>query len=73
VGDLVEARGATGRFWAEVRGVRLGRLSVARLDGRQAGPLSARDVLRVFKDAGSPDGLPRTGRQRPSDQLRLEL
>lgn len=73
VGDLVLARGPAGRFWAQVQGVRLGRLAVERLDGRPAGPLSRRDVLRVFKDAGAPDGMPRTVRERPSGQLRLDL
>lgn len=74
VGDLVLARGATGRFWALVQGVRLGRLAVERLDGRPGGPLSRRDVVRVFKDAGAPDGpLPQAGRERPTGQLRLDL
>ncbi len=73
MGDLVLARGSTGRFWAQVKGVRLGRLAVERFDGRPAGPVSRRDVVRVFKDAGSPDGMPRTERERPTGQLRLDL
>ncbi|WP_205699210.1 hypothetical protein [Conexibacter sp. SYSU D00693] len=74
VGDVVLARGSTGRFWAQVKAVRLGRLAVERCDGRPSGPLSRRDVLRVFKDAGAPDGrLPSPGRERPSGQLRLDL
>ena len=73
MGDLVLARGSAGRFWAQVQGVRLGRLAVERLDGRPSGPLSRRDVVRVFKDAGSPEGIPRTERERPTGQLRLDL
>jgi hypothetical protein len=73
VGDLVLARGRTGRFHAVVTGVRLGRLAIERCDGRPAGPLAVRDVLSVFKDAGPPSAEPRTPRLRPSGQLRLDL
>jgi hypothetical protein len=73
VGDVVLARGATGRFHAVVSGVRLGRLVVERCDGRPAGPLSPRDVLSVYKAAGPPETEPRVRRLRPSGQLRLDL
>jgi hypothetical protein len=73
VGDVVLARGATGRFHAVVSGVRLGRVMVERCDGRPAGPLSPRDVLSVFKEAGPPDSEPRVKRLRPSGQLKLDL
>jgi hypothetical protein len=73
VGDVVLARGATGRFHAVVTGVRLGRLAIERCDGRSSGPLAARDVLAVYKEAGPPDAEPRTPRLRPSGQLRLDL
>jgi hypothetical protein len=73
VGDVVLARGSTGRFHAVVSGVRLGRLVVDRCDGRPAGPLSPRDVLTVFKPAGAPSVEPRTTRLRPSGQLKLDL
>jgi hypothetical protein len=74
VGDVVLARGTTGRWYAVVQGVRLGRLVVERCDGRPAGPLSVRDVVRVFKDAGPPAGPPPAQeRVRPTGQLRLEL
>jgi hypothetical protein len=73
VGDVVLARGATGRFHAVVTGVRLGRLAIERCDGRAAGPLAVRDVVSIFKEAGPPDTEPRTPRLRPSGQLRLDL
>jgi hypothetical protein len=73
VGDVVLARGATGRFHAVVTGVRLGRLVVDRCDGRSGGPLSPRDVVAVYKPAGPPSAEPRTKRLRPSGQLRLDL
>jgi hypothetical protein len=73
VGDVVLARGTTGRFHAVVSGVRLGRVVVERCDGRPAGPLSLRDVLSVYKKAGPPDAEPRVQRLRPSGQLRLDL
>jgi hypothetical protein len=74
VGDVVLARGTTGRFHAVVAGVRLGRLMVERCDGRPSGPLSPRDVLSVFKDAGPPGAEPpQVRRLRPSGQLRLDL
>jgi hypothetical protein len=73
VGDVVLVRGSTGRFHAVVSGVRLGRLMIERCDGRPAAPLSPRDVLAVFKDAGPPDAEPRMRRLRPSGQLRLDL
>jgi hypothetical protein len=74
VGDVVLARGATGPFHAVVASIRLGRLGVERCDGRPSGPLSARDVLQVFKPAGGPSAEPpRTQRLRPSAQLRLDL
>jgi hypothetical protein len=73
VGDVVLARGRTGRFHAVVTGVRLGRLMVDRCDGRPAGPLSARDVVTVFKAAGAPSAEPRVKRLRPSGQLKLDL
>ena len=73
VGDVVLARGATGRFHAVVTGIRLGRLAIERCDGRPAAPLSPRDVLSVFKEAGPPSGEPRTPRLRPTGQMRLDL
>jgi hypothetical protein len=73
VGDVVLARGTTGRFHAVVSGVRLGRVMVERCDGRPAGPLSPRDVLSVYKEAGPPDTETRVKRLRPSGQLRLDL
>jgi hypothetical protein len=73
VGDVILARGTTGRFHAVVAGVRLGRLVVDRCDGRPAGPLSPRDVLTVYKAAGPPDADPRTPRLRPTGQLKLDL
>jgi hypothetical protein len=74
VGDVVLARGATGRFHAVVTGVRLGRLAVERCDGRASGPVSARDVITVFKAAGAPSAEPPQVRPlRPSGQLRLDL
>ena len=73
LGDVVLARGPTGRFHAVVSGMRLGRLVVERCDGRPATPLSPQDVLLVYKQAGRPDGEARTERLRPSSQLRLEL
>jgi len=74
VGDVVLAKGATGRFHAVVNGVRLGRLAVERCDGRPSGPLSARDVVTVYKAAGPPSAGPPPVRQlRPSGQLRLDL
>jgi hypothetical protein len=73
VGDVVLARGATGRFHAVVTAVRLGRLAIERCDGRASGPLAVRDVVAIFKDAGPPDTDPPTPRLRPSRQLRLDL
>jgi hypothetical protein len=73
VGDVVLARGTTGRFHAIVSGVRLGRLMVERCDGRPAGPLSPRDVVTVYKPAGPPETEPRTPRLRPTAQLKLDL
>jgi hypothetical protein len=74
VGDVVLAQGATGRFHAVVTGVRLGRLAVDRCDGRSCAPVSARDIVTVFKAAGPPEAPPRVApRLRPSAQLRLDL
>ena len=78
VGDVVLARGTSGRFHAVVTGMRLGRLAVDRCDGRPAGPLSPRDVLTVFKNAGAPQPAPAAPgaaapRLRPTGQLRLDL
>jgi len=73
VGDVVLAKGATGRFHAVVTGVRLGRLAVERCDGRTAAPLAARDVVTVYKPAGTPATEPRVRRLRPSGQLRLDF
>lgn len=73
VGDVILARGATGRFHAVVAGVRLGRLVVERCDGRPSAPLSARDVVEVYKRAGPPSAEPRPRRLRPSGQLKLDL
>lgn len=73
VGDVVLARGASGRFHAVVAGVRLGRLVVERCDGRPAGPLSPRDVLNVYKPSGPPEHEPRTAPLRPTAQLKLDL
>ena len=74
VGDVVLARGTTGRFHAVVSGVRLGRLMIERCDGRPAGPLSPRDVVTVYKPAGAPEPETRTApRLRPTAQLKLDL
>lgn len=73
VGDVVLARGATGRFHAVVAGVRLGRLAIERCDGRPSAPLSPRDVVTVYKRSGAPDSEPRVKRLRPSGQLKLDL
>jgi hypothetical protein len=73
VGDVVLARGATGRFHAVVSGVRLGRVVVERCDGRPAAPLALRDVVSIYKPAGPPQGETRAPRLRPSGQLRLDL
>jgi hypothetical protein len=74
VGDVLLAKGPTGRFHAVVTGVRLGRLAVERCDGRPSGPLSTRDVVTVYKAAGAPSPEPPRVRQlRPSGQLRLDL
>ena len=74
VGDVVLARGATGRFHAVVTGIRLGRLAVERCDGRPSGPLPARDVVTVYKAAGTPGAdPPRTRQLRPTAQLKLDL
>jgi hypothetical protein len=71
---VVLAQGATGRFHAVVTSVRLGRLAIDRCDGRTSAPLSVRDVVKVFKEAGPPEPPPRTApRLRPSAQLRLDL
>ncbi|HWH92813.1 MAG TPA: hypothetical protein VNT03_03040 [Baekduia sp.] len=73
VGDVVLAKGATGRFHAVVAGIRLGRLAIERCDGRPSGPLSPRDVVTVYKAAGAPETEPRVRRLRPTGQLRLDL
>jgi hypothetical protein len=74
VGDVILAKGATGRFHAVVAGVRLGRLAVERCDGRPSAPLSPRDVVTVYKPAGAPEAAaPRVRPLRPSGQLRLDL
>jgi hypothetical protein len=73
VGDVVLAQGAAGRFHAVVTGVRLGRLAVDRCDGRGSGPVSARDVVKVFKPAGRPTALAAVPSLRPTAQLRLDL
>lgn len=74
VGDVVLARGATGQFHAVVTAIRLGRLGIERCDGRPSGPLSARDVVTIFKPAGEPGAEPpRVQRLRPSAQLKLDL
>jgi hypothetical protein len=74
VGDVVLARGATGPFHAVVTGIRLGRLAVDRCDGKAAGPLSARDVVEVYKPSGAPAATPpRVVPLRPTAQLRLDL
>ena len=74
VGDVVLARGATGRFHAVVTGIRLGRLALERCDGRASGPLAARDVVTVYKAAGAPgEGPARTRPLRPTAQLKLDL
>jgi hypothetical protein len=73
VGDVVLARGPTGRFHAVVAGLRLGRLAIERCDGRPSAPLSPRDVVTVYKRSGTPDAEPRVKRLRPSGQLRLDL
>jgi hypothetical protein len=73
LGDVVLARGSTGRFHAVVSGMRLGRLVVERCDGRPTPPVSTQDVLMVYKKAGRPDGAVRIERLRPTAQLRLDL
>ena len=75
-GDIVLARESAGQFHAVVRGVRLGRLTVDRCDGRPGRPVALRDVLAVFKPAGRPDGDGVPGgaeRLRPTAQLRMGL
>jgi len=73
VGDVVLARGITGRFHAVVVGVRFGRLLVERCDSRPSAPVAPRDVVEVFKKAGAPSGEPRPRRLRPSGQLKMDL
>jgi hypothetical protein len=72
-GDIVLARESAGQYHAVVRGVRLGRLTVERWDGRPARPVALRDVLQVFKPAGRPEGGATVERLRPTAQLRLDL
>ena len=62
------------RPFAARAAIRLGRLGIERCDGRPSGPLSARDVVTVFKPAGGPGAEPpRVQRLRPSAQLKLDL
>ncbi|WP_354698263.1 hypothetical protein DSM112329_03930 [Paraconexibacter sp. AEG42_29] len=72
-GDLVLAQDSAGRFHAVVQGTRLGRITVQRCDGRPARPLALRDVLQVFKPAGTPDAPPRPEPLKPTAQLHLDL
>ena len=75
-GDVVLARGTSGRYHAVVHGVRLGRLVVERCDGRPAGPLAMRDVVCVYRSIGSPANdaaVPAVERKRPTAQLRFEV
>lgn len=73
-GDIVLARETSGQFHAVVRGVRLGRLTVERWDGRSARPVALRDVLQVYKPAGRPEGGGGpVERLRPTAQMRLDL
>lgn len=70
-GDLVRLRTGSGNAIAVVRGARLGRLVVDRCDGKPQGPVVLRDVLEVYKSAGSPAGAPGTEALRPTAQLKL--
>jgi hypothetical protein len=72
-GDIVLARESAGQFHAVVRGVRLGRLTVERWDGRPPRPVALRDVLQVFKPAGRPEAGATVERLRPTAQMRLDL
>jgi hypothetical protein len=72
-GDVVLARESAGQFHAVVRGVRLGRLTVERWDGRPSRPVALRDVLQVFKPAGRPEVGMAVERLRPTAQMRLDL
>jgi hypothetical protein len=73
-GDLVRLRTGSGSAFALVRGTRLGRLVVERLDGKPQGPVVLRDVVEVFKSAGRPEpgmGAMSTQALKPSAQLKL--
>jgi hypothetical protein len=70
-GDLVRLRTGSGSTFALVRGTRLGRLVVERLDGMPQGPVVLRDVVEVFKSAGRPAAAPGTELLKPSAQLKL--
>jgi hypothetical protein len=70
-GDLVRLRTGSGNAFALVRGTRLGRLVVERLDGKPQGPVVLRDVVEVFKSAGRPAAAPGTELLKPSAQLKL--
>jgi hypothetical protein len=70
-GDLVRVRTGSGNAFALVRGTRLGRLVVERLDGKPQGPVVLRDVVEVFKSAGRPAAAPGTELLKPSAQLKL--
>jgi hypothetical protein len=72
-GDLVLAQDAAGRFHAVVLGTRLGRLTIQRCDGRPGRPLAMRDVLQVYKPAGTPDAPPKPEALKPTAQLHLDL
>jgi hypothetical protein len=70
-GDLVRLRTGSGNAFALVRGTRLGRRVVERLDGKPQGPVVLRDVVEVFKSAGRPAAAPGTELLKPSAQLKL--
>jgi len=70
-GDVVRLRTGAGSTFAVVRGARLGRLVVERCDGKPQGPVVLRDVLEVFKSAGTPAPSVAVEALRPSGQLKL--
>jgi hypothetical protein len=73
-GDLVRLRTGSGNTIAVVRGARLGRLVVERCDGKPQGPVVLRDVLEVYKSAGSPTAVAggvEVQALRPTAQLKL--
>ncbi|MEI2701654.1 MAG: hypothetical protein V9E83_04535 [Baekduia sp.] len=72
IGDIVQVGTGGSSYHAVVRGVRLRRLVVDRCDGLPALPLSTRDVVAVFKPAGTPEAaVGETEPLLPTAQMRL--